>query len=277
MADPQDSTEEIPSNSFHLQSPIFGRVSVDFLVNGDVHPCPYLPDRNAQEEIFFATRFPPELYHDFMDQGFRRSGCLFYRPVCEECRECRAIRVSTTGFLPSKSQRRVLRKNQDLAITAQSPKFTMEKLRIFSDYTEFQHHRDPGDSQEEFLHSLYISPTMTLEFEYRLAGRLVAVSITDLCSRSLSSVYAYYDPDFCARSLGTLSALRETLFCQENNIPYYYIGFYIRDCPSMSYKARFRPYEILSPEYRWVRHELCGSQECAGRNSVGPDVPAGPN
>ncbi len=32
---------------------------------------------------------PPELYHDFMDIGFRRSGKYFYRPVCAECNECR--------------------------------------------------------------------------------------------------------------------------------------------------------------------------------------------
>ena len=72
---------------------------------------------------------------------------------------------------------------------------------------------------------------MTLEFEYRLADRLVAVSIADVCSRSLSSVYAYYDPEFSERGLGTFSALWEILSCRRKGIPYYYIGFCIRDLP----------------------------------------------
>ncbi len=230
-----------------------GAIPLDFLFVGDAHPCPYLPGRKATEEVFFAFEFPPELYHDFMNREFRRSGNLFYRPICENCRECRAIRVPVSGFRPSKSQRRILRKNQDLTITIKEPQFTKEKFRIFRDYSEIQHNSDSDDSPEKFRDHLYVSPVMTLEFEYRLADRLVAVSIADVCSRSLSSVYAYYDPEFSERSLGTFSALWEILYCGEKGIPYYYIGFYIRDCPSMSYKARFRPHEILSPEYEWIR------------------------
>lgn len=235
-----------------IQSPVCGTIRLDLFV-GEAHPCPYLPGRQAREEVFLAFEFPPGLYHDLMDCGFRRSGNLFYRPICENCRECRAIRVPVSGFRPSKSQRRILRKNQDLAVAVQEPQFTKEKFRIFRDYSEFQHNSDSEDSPERFRDHLYVSPVMTLEFEYRLAGRLVAVSIADVCSRSLSSVYAYYDPEFSERSLGTFSALWEILYCRGKGISYYYIGFYVRDCPSMSYKARFRPYEILSPEYEWIR------------------------
>ena len=236
-----------------IQSHVCGAIPLDLLFVGDAHPCPYLPGRQAMEEVFLAFEFPPELYHDFMDCGFRRSGDLFYRPICENCRECRAIRVPISDFQTSKSQRRVLRKNQDLTVTTKEPQFTEEKFRIFRDYSEFQHNSDPEDSPEGFRNHLYVSPVTTLEFEYRLADRLVAVSIADVCSGSLSSVYAYYDPEFSERSLGTFSALWEILSCRGKGIPYYYIGFYIRDCPSMSYKARFRQHEILSPEYEWIR------------------------
>ena len=235
------------------QSRVCGAIPLDLLFVADAHPCPYLTGRQAMEEVFLALEFSPELYHDFMDCGFRRSGDLFYRPICESCRECRSIRVPISDFQASKSQRRVLRKNQDLTVATKEPRFTEEKFRIFRDYSEFQHNSDPEDSAERFRNHLYASPVMTLEFEYRLADRLVAVSIADVCSRSLSSVYAYYDPEFSERSLGTFSALWEILFCRARGIPHYYIGFYIRDCPAMSYKARFRPHEILSPGREWIR------------------------
>ena len=238
-------------NDSQVESPVFGTIPLDFLIIGDTHPCPYLPEKPATEQVFAAFEFSPELYHDFMDYGFRRSGNLFYRPICKECQECRAIRIGIKDFLPSKSQRRILRKNKDLTVTVGPLQFTEEKFRIFCDYLKFQHNTDQDDSPENFRNHLYVSPILTLEFEYRMGKRIVAVSIADICSRSFSSVYAYYDPEFSERSLGTFSAIWEILFCRARGIPYYYMGFYIQDCPSMRYKARFRPYEILSPECIW--------------------------
>src|SRR5690606_6779272 len=112
---------------------------------------------------------------------------------------------------------------------------------------------------------LYISPVQTLEFEYRLRGRLIAVSIADICSRSLSSVYAYYDPEFSRRSLGTFSAMLEINFCQGHSIPFHYLGFFVALCPSMNYKAHFRPCEILSTAGEWVRHDRSSTASACSR------------
>jgi arginine-tRNA-protein transferase len=102
---------------------------------------------------------------------------------------------------------------------------------------------------------LYISPIATFEFEYWLRRRLLAAGIVDVCSRSLSSVYAFYDPDFCSRSLGTFSAVQELLLCRRQGIVHYYLGFFVKDCPSMNYKARFKPHEILNKSFQWIRDE----------------------
>lgn len=235
-----------------VTSPFYGTIPLDFLVRGDVHTCPYLPGREACEDVFKATDFPPELYHDFMNHGFRRSGLLFYRTACLDCCECRPIRVPAKEYIPNKSQRRILQKNHDLAITVGLPKFSKEKLRLYDDYLGWQHSRGP-EGAVSLRNSLYKSGVYTLEFEYRLHGRLVAVGIVDICSRSLSSVYAFYDPHHATRSLGTYSAIQEILFCQMHGIPFYYLGFLVDDCPSMSYKARFKPHEILSQSATWSR------------------------
>jgi arginine-tRNA-protein transferase len=233
-------------------SPSYGIIPLDFLVRGVEHPCVYLPGRVACEDVFRATDFPPELYHDFMNHGFRRSGMLFYRTACPDCRECRAIRVLAKEYAPNKSHRRTLKKNEDIAVTVGFPRYSKEKLRLYEDYLEWQHSRGPEDAVS-LRSSLYRSGVYTLEFEYRLRRRLVAVGIVDVCSRSLSTVYAFYDPAHASRSLGTFSALREILFCQELGIPFYYLGFFVVDCPSMSYKARFRPHEILVESGAWER------------------------
>ncbi|MEJ2717847.1 MAG: arginyltransferase [Deltaproteobacteria bacterium] len=235
-----------------VHSRLYGAIPLDFLVKGESHPCPYLPGREACEEAFKVEQFPPELYHDFMDSGFRRSGLIIYRPACRACTECRPLRVAASRFAPSKSQRRVLRKNEDIEVAVALPRFTRDKFRMYSDYVATQHVSFHDDTAENMKRFLYSSPVLTLEFEYRLRARLVAVGIADLSSPSLSSVYAFYDPDLSARSLGTLSALREIAFCRSRSVPYYYLGFLVAGSPSMNYKARFRPHEILSPEGEWV-------------------------
>jgi arginyl-tRNA--protein-N-Asp/Glu arginylyltransferase len=242
----------IPEQTGLVHSPLYGLVPLDFLVQGEDHPCPYLPENTAREEVFGAMEFPPELYHDFMNSGFRRSGMYFYRPVCESCSECRPIRVLAEGYRLGKSHRRILRKNQEVDLRIASPRFTKDKFRLYSDYLASQHGCGPDHCADDLMSFLYSSPISTLEFEYRLRGRLLAVGIVDVCSRSVSSVYAFYDPDFSSRSLGTFSAVREILFCQDLNIPYYYMGFLVRDCSSMNYKARFKPHEILDTSLRWI-------------------------
>lgn len=238
-----------------IRSPVYGQVPLDFLAQGENHPCPYLAGNTAREEVFRAVEFPPELYHDFMNYGFRRSGTYFYRPVCEDCRECRPIRIDASDYRPAKSHRRILRLNQDIDVRIGRPRFTKDKFKIYSDYLASQHGSGPDLSVGSMKDFLYISPIATFEFEYWLRRRLLAAGIVDVCSRSLSSVYAFYDPDFCSRSLGTFSAVQELLLCRRQGIVHYYLGFFVKDCPSMNYKARFKPHEILNKSFQWIRDE----------------------
>src|SRR5438477_12962385 len=90
------------------------------------HECAYLPGRAARTRAFSCKEMPAELYHDFMDAGFRRSGEFFYQPVCRGCRACRAIRLEVSEFRPSKSQRRCRKRNSDLKMTVSLPQTTDE-------------------------------------------------------------------------------------------------------------------------------------------------------
>ncbi len=242
-----------------VHSPRFGSIPLDFLVLGDAHTCPYLPGKVAREEFFSVLEFDPELYHDFMDAGFRRSGLVFYRPRCRACALCRSLRVGCADFRLTKSYRRVLKKNGDVSLSIGKPCLTSEKIRMYTDYLSHQHASSNANSPDDLERFLYQTPVRTLEIEYRLDGRLVCVSIADICSRSLSSVYVFFDPDQGRRSLGTLSAISEILLCQERGIPFYYLGFYIEDCAAMNYKARFKPHEVLSSPGIW-EHRTVGSR-----------------
>jgi arginine-tRNA-protein transferase len=216
------------------------------------HVCPYLPDRTARSEGFVVNEIEPEVYAAFVDQGFRRSGSLIYRPTCRSCRECVPIRVRVGAFRMSRSMRRVWRRNQDLRVEVGRPEFTEKKHAIYDRYLRHQHDGTMTGSREEFTDFLCVSPVDTIEFRFLLGNRLVGVSVADRCPGLLSSIYMYFDPDFGKRSLGTYSILWEIRYCREHGWPYYYLGYYVAGCSKMSYKADFKPADVLLASGDWV-------------------------
>lgn len=218
------------------------------------HDCPYLPGRLATSRAFFASTLSPELYHRYMDAGFRRSGRVVYQPTCPTCRACVPIRVPVDRFVPSKSQRRCWRKNQDLRVTVAEPEPTHEKYELYRRYETQWHGKRPQDeSAESFVSFLYDSPVRTLEFCYRdPAGKLLAVGICDVSpGQSLSAVYLYHDPEAHRRGVGTFSALYEIEYANAQRIPYWYLGYWVDGCATMAYKATFHPHELLGPDGLW--------------------------
>ena len=105
-------------------------------------------------------------------------------------------------------------------------------------------------------------PHGTYHQQYRINGVLIAVGVVDVLPNCLSSVYAFYDPELSRHlELGKYTALREIEWVKRASIhrpglAYYYLGFYIPSCAKMSYKAEYKPSELLCPATaRWVDFE----------------------
>jgi arginine-tRNA-protein transferase len=221
------------------------------LPTGPEHACPYLPGRTACSEGFETSDLDDALYLAFMDRGFRRSGNVIYRPSCRTCAECIPIRIPVPQFRLSRSMKRVWRRNRDLHVEVGPPVPDKEKYQVYVRYLDHQHDGTMTGSRDEFLDFLYNSPVQTLEFTFRLGRRLVGASLADRCRNVLSAVYMYFDPEHRRRGLGTYSILWEIAYAARQNLDYYYLGYFVADCPKMSYKAHYRPFELLHPNGRW--------------------------
>ena len=218
-------------------------------------PCPYLAGRTARDVVFRARALPPGVYRSLMDLNFRRSGDLIYRPACEACDQCRAIRLPVAAFRPDRSQRRCLAGNADLEVEVDEPRPTPEKHRLYVEYLAARHDGQMDASWEGFRGFLYRSPIETAEVVFRDAGRLVGVGLLDLDDNAISTVYFYFDPRRAARSPGTFNILWTVELARRLGVEYVYLGYDVRDCPKMHYKTRFRPCEILDPDFTWRRIE----------------------
>ncbi len=74
------------------------------------HPCSYLSDRMERVAVAIDPQMQsPETYEVLMANGFRRSGDTIYKPHCDHCQACQALRLPVPNFVPSKSQKRLLK------------------------------------------------------------------------------------------------------------------------------------------------------------------------
>lgn len=216
-------------------------------------PCPYLPDRPMRMEAYRMDGVDGEAYGRLLSGGFRRSGQVVYRPRCRGCNECRSTRIPVESFTLSRSMRRVWRRNFDVRVEEGRAVATDEKFSLYCRYLDAKHDETMSRTFETFREFLHESSIDTREFSIYVGTRLIGVSIADLWSGGLSSVYMYFDPDLAERSLGTYSILWEIEYCRRNDLPYYYLGYYVAGCRTMEYKSRFRPNELLVAPGRWIK------------------------
>ncbi|HEV7777010.1 MAG TPA: arginyltransferase [Luteibacter sp.] len=211
------------------------------------HTCGYYADRTAQNLVIDpAAPYLDRLYGKALAGGFRRAGGHLYFPNCGECRACVPCRVDVEAFSPDRSQRRCMARNADLAIEETLPGLTDERHELYARYLKSRH-PDGGmdtadtDDFQRFLTAPW-SPTLFLEF--RLAGELVGVAVTDVCLNGLSAVYTFFAPEHAARGLGTFGILQQVELAKRRGLPHLYLGFWIEGHPKMDYKSRFRPLEV---------------------------------
>ena len=221
-------------------------------------PCPYLHGR-AERKLFTALHGDgaADLNNALSRQGFRRSQNVLYRPSCESCVACMSARIRVADFQPSRTQRRLMRRNAGLRRLATSAWATEEQFDLFRRYLDSRH-ADGGMADMdifEFAAMIEETPVKTRVIEYRCSGDrpdrlapgddfLAAVCLTDVLDDGLSLVYSFYHPILQAASLGTYLILDHIEIARAAKLPYVYLGYWVPGSRKMDYKARFSALEI---------------------------------
>lgn len=206
-------------------------------------------------ENVVVLRLSPEEYEAKMDEGWRKFGPVLFRPICHTCNACRSLRIPVADFQPSRSQRRALASNAALTIRFDSPTVDPVRLALYNRYhdaKERQHGWPEAEkTAEDYIFSFLQSPVPVVEISIWEEETLLGVVITEVTPNTVSGVYHYYEPAEERRSLGTFAMLQTLELARLLEKPWAYFGYYVADCPSLSYKNRFRPCELLSDEGTW--------------------------
>ena len=226
-------------------------------------PCPYLTGR-MERKLFTALQgdAAEKLNNSLSKQGFRRSQNVLYRPSCTDCSACMSARIKVADFAPSKSQKRVLKRNADLIRSASSPWATEGQYALFRDYLDSRHPTGGMADMNlfEFAAMVEETPIKTRLIEYRskLADGMTtefqsedpyeglrAVSLTDILDDGLSMVYSFFAPELMKSSVGTYLILDHIQIARELDLPYIYLGYWVPGSDKMGYKINYKGVEIF--------------------------------
>ena len=211
-------------------------------------PCPYLEGR-TERKIFalLGGGHAPRLHDSLSRQGFRRSQRLVYRPSCPGCAACVSARIRVARFRLSRSQRRILRINRDVARSVCPAEATLELFDLFRRYVENRHAGGEMSRMgfDDFAEMVEDSSVRTRIVEYRNGdGKLVAACVSDLLDDGLSLVYSFFDPGHPKRSLGRHVVLDHVAEAAWAQLPRVYLGYWVPGSPKMAYKSGFSGLEV---------------------------------
>ncbi len=228
-------------------------------------PCPYLPGK-TERKVFteLSGEHASELNDALGRIGFRRSQNVAYRPSCADCTACVSVRIVASEFKPNATQRRLIKRNSDLLVTACKPWSTAEQFALLQRYLTNRHPTGGMTEMDEvdFADMVEQSPVDTFVIEYRergtagRPGKLVGACLTDRQGDGLSMIYSFFDPDPRATAWALAATSSSTMCCAPS----------VRAClmcisaigvegsERMGYKVRYRPIERLG-RAGWERFE----------------------
>ena len=218
------------------------------------YACGYLPNRLAQSLIASPQQLiDANVYNGLITQGFRRSGKFAYRPHCENCRECIAIRLILEKFTPKRYQKRAFRQHEHLSARLMPIGFHQSHFDLYASYQALRHTEPAINNQttqtedaEQYRQFLCQSNIESLMIEFRDANNaLKIVSVVDVVQNGVSAVYTFYNAQDEKASYGTFAIMWLSVWTKSLNLPYLYLGYWIKDSLKMQYKQQFIPQQKL--------------------------------
>jgi leucyl-tRNA---protein transferase len=206
-------------------------------------------------EEFHAHRVSPAQMDELLAIGWRHFGTQFFRYNFGfydlDIRRVIPLRIRLSKFSPSKSQRRVLRRNADLETVVRPVEITEEAEKLFHRHKRRFTHGVPDSIYDFLSREPAACPIEAEEFAVFDDGRLIAVSYFDIGGISISGTYAMFDPSETGRGLGIFTMLKEIEFSIDAGKDFYYQGYAYEGNSFYDYKKRFRGSEAFDWNRGW--------------------------
>jgi len=214
------------------------------------YECAYLPNKDVRMYYKYIEETTQSYNTALIHRGWRRFGCYYFHPICNGCNECKSVRIDVNNFITTKSQRKSIKRNNDTEIILQKPSITQAHIDLYNKYHAFKHQKDgwshrnisPREYRENFVEGAH---DFGKEVLFVQDGKIIGIDLIDILDDGISSIYFYYDPDYPRLSLGTYSLLYQIELAKVLDLPWIYLGYWVKECKAFEYKPKFQPQEIL--------------------------------
>jgi len=223
------------------------QISQEFILEDS---CSYLQGKQSTTEYKVVENASLQEMQNFLEHGYRRFGKILFRPICEGCCECQSIKIDVENFTFTKSKRRVLNKAKNLLTHIQRPIMSQEHLKLYDKYHLYMEKKKGWEYKKvtpTHYYNSFVEGVESYGYEilYFDKEKLIGVDHIDIVEDGISSIYFFYDPEYSSYSLGKLSLYNQILIAKEHKLKWIYLGYYVEECPSLSYKAEYTPYLTL--------------------------------
>lgn len=204
-------------------------------------------------DAFICDAVPAEVMDALWAGGWRHFGKLFFRYDRQETEDgtpqtITPLRIDLEKWQPTKSQRRVLRRNADLR-WEMSPILLDEDLRMMFDRHKARFSENIPEKLENFVGDTpEAGPCDCRVLRVFEGEKLLAASFLDVGQRAASSVYGMFEPEAAWRSLGIFTMLLEIQFARELGLLFLYPGYATEESSAYDYKKQFTALEWLDFE-----------------------------
>jgi leucyl-tRNA---protein transferase len=213
-------------------------------------------------EHFYREEFSLLEWEQFLEAGWDRVGDYFFHRRYDFSQvpflpmgfffssELLPLRYKLDGFMFSKSQRIILKKNADLKRVYQPIDINEEKLALFD---RWYLARFGKESSIFTWVSNENKPFPTHEVSFYKNDKLIACSFFDITANCQYSTTAMFDPLEKHRSLGTLTLLAEIEYGIDNQRKHHYPGHAYMTASVYDYKKYFNNMERFDWDLqKWV-------------------------
>ncbi|MEO5860378.1 MAG: arginine-tRNA-protein transferase [Pyrinomonadaceae bacterium] len=210
-------------------------------------------------EEFYADKLLPEQMDSLWANGWRHFGTHFFRYnvgfLIDDLRFVLPLRIRLADLTFSKSQRRVLRRNEDLDVSIGPIEIDTRVQALFGRHKTRFTHGVPESIYNFISRNPDDSPCDAKELRVTHNNELLAVSYFDLGSNATSGIYGMFEPTIVDRSLGIFTMLKEIEYTIETGREFYYQGYAYQGPSFYDYKKRFRGTEAFDWRHDWINYD----------------------
>lgn len=146
------------------------------------------------------------------------------------------LRILLDEFTQNKTFQKLSRLNSKFRLSIQQATVTPEKEELYNTYKSGITFEPCATLESLIFSDSEFNIYNTLEITIHDGEKLIAVGYFDIGENSAAGISCFYDPAYKKYSLGKYLIYQKMLYCKNQHMQYFYLGYFTPGCRAFDYK-----------------------------------------